>query len=370
MKLSSFGNVHAAGAIVAALVFMACADSASNTSGTNAPGTDGTSTADSVAATDVAGIADVAVTPDTGGTDSAVLQDIAALPDIANFGGSSDLEAAPDSAPPTDVVAPEDTAATDTTAALDTTATADTATDAAAPPADVSSTTTWFPSWKDEQGCEHWQYFDATTKTCISDNPSREAAEADCWHFGQVNAFGIGKPCKPGEVSCAGQTANCCLVDAHKYGAVCTSACTTNADCGEGAWCHTYKKNCLPAICETLFTVWYPSHLKQGYGFACGATANAWGIGAPCKSGGEACKFWQGNYCLGDNAEIMPPKLDATSFCTRPCASDADCGDDAVCIFENGKEYFCSPKSCADQFKGIVFNSSVGMEAKDTPYCE
>jgi len=208
MKLSSFGNVHAAGAIVAALVFMACADSASNTSGTNAPGTDGTSTADSVAATDVAGIADVAVTPDTGGTDSAVLQDIAALPDIANFGGSSDLEAAPDSAPPTDVVAPEDTAATDTTAALDTTATADTATDAAAPPADVSSTTTWFPSWKDEQGCEHWQYFDATTKTCISDNPSREAAEADCWHFGQVNAFGIGKPCKPGEVSCAGQTAN------------------------------------------------------------------------------------------------------------------------------------------------------------------
>jgi hypothetical protein len=47
----------------------------------------------------------------------------------------------------------------------------------------------------------------------------------------------------------------------------------------------------------------------------------------------------------------------ANSFCSHACAVDADCPVGAVCVYDDGKPYFCAPKGCDGQFKGVLFRN-------------
>lgn len=215
----------------------------------------------------------------------------------------------------------------------------------------------WFPSWKDKNGCENYQYFE--DGVCKNESPKQEKLETTlCWKTGQVNSLGVGKPCQVGLGKCAGLTANCCATDAKLYGALCTMPCTSSAECGENAYCHTSPMggSCFPKACTELFDVFYENAKKKDKGFACAAPANEKGVGTLCKAGGAACQGIAGAYCLGDGPYYLPANMPSlNSFCTIPCASNADCGSGAQCIFTNGKPYFCSPTSCAAQFDGILF---------------
>jgi len=225
----------------------------------------------------------------------------------------------------------------------------------------------WFPSWADEHGCEPYQFFDGSQ--CAAQNPAQDKVELACWKTGQVNNFGVGRPCKPGEVSCFGWKAGCCLVDDKKYGAFCTLDCTpgNHAKCGPGAYCAATKKGtlCMPKQCN--LTAFYSGKAKQGQGFPCdtGQIAPS-GLGVSCTAGGAACKgpgFASDLHCLGDPFYLGGG---ATSFCTHGCTLDADCGSMAVCVHYNGKPYFCAPKSCAAQFEGMLFTNDEGESEAET----
>jgi hypothetical protein len=67
-----------------------------------------------------------------------------------------------------------------------------------------------------------------------------------------------------------------------------------------------------------------------------GAKANAEGVGAYCD---ETTKCESG-LCTGD---FGAPK--GAQFCTKPCQTDAECGEGAVC-FEETRGKGCVPQAC------------------------
>ncbi len=244
----------------------------------------------------------------------------------------------------------------------------DTATDLTADaPADAANDTgePWFPSWKDKNGCENYEHFEGGY--CLAENPTQEKLETVlCWKAGQVNTLGVGKPCMPGSGMCSGLIANCCVMDAKKYGALCSMTCDASTGCGSGAYCHvTYAGGiCMPLECKELFDGYYAIYKKKDKGFKCSATGNATGVGTPCKAGGAACLPFANAYCLGDGPFYLPtdqPQL--TSFCSIPCEVSADCGAGAECIYSNGKPYFCSPTICSGQFVNMLFGNKPGESA-------
>lgn len=237
--------------------------------------------------------------------------------------------------------------------------------DAAPPPLDATITADGFPSWKDKNGCENYQYFD--NGVCKNQNPPQEKQETTlCWKTGKVNDFGVGKPCLPGLKMCSGQMANCCVTDAKKYGALCTMPCDKAGGCGPNAYCH--QNLCFPSACTELFDVFYVKNKKKDKGFPCSAKANDKGVGTTCTAGGAECAAIAGSYCLGDSPYYLPAdQPDLTSFCTIGCESSADCGAGGQCIFSNGKPYFCAPAVCAAQFDGILFMNEPGSKGPPTP---
>ena len=234
---------------------------------------------------------------------------------------------------------------------------------------DVDTSEVWFPSWKDKNGCENYEHFE--NGVCVKENPKQEKLETSlCWKAGQVNDFGVGKPCMPGTGMCAGQVANCCIMDAKKYGAFCSMPCDSATGCGAGTMCHQSMAGgiCMPEECNQLFDGYYAIYKKKDKGFACGAGTNELGVGATCKAGGTACKVYAKSYCLGDNPYYLPAEqTQLSSFCTIPCELNSDCGSGAQCIYSNGKPYFCAPSSCSAQFTDLLFINKPDPNAVSTP---
>jgi hypothetical protein len=261
--------------------------------------------------------------------------------------------------------------ATDAQASQDTVAPSDsvTATDASADAPDVvpandatAADAPWYPSWKDEHGCEAYEYY--LDGKCITANPTQKAAEKACWEVGQVNDFGVGRPCKPGEKPCDGIQASCCDVDLKHYGAVCTMPC--DGGCGAGSWCLKWKNICLPAACQALFEGFYAQNKYTGSGFDCpGGSVGASGIGTSCTAGGKQCQGLPAGECLGD--PIYLKKAGSSSFCTHDCTSQADCGAGATCVYSNGPPYFCVPSTCAGAFATLVFDTDPDLLTKIDP---
>ncbi len=235
----------------------------------------------------------------------------------------------------------------------------------------------WVPHWKDIHGCENYQYYQ--DGKCLDQNPAQKVLEQACWYSNVVNDLGIGKPCQPGVVECTGQAASCCMVDQKKYGAICVSTCDfskPNNGCGPGAWCHASGPKgpginvCLPNSCEPLLLGLYTASVKSTLGFACpSGQVGSDGVGATCIAGGSEClnvAFDPDSYCLGSPSYYPWPY---SSFCTHPCETDVDCGQDAACIHSNGKPYFCSPTACAAQFDGLLFTNGAENDTKELAAC-
>lgn len=250
--------------------------------------------------------------------------------------------------------------------------------DALADAADVTPAA-FEPSWKDLNGCENYEFF--KDGQCQSQNPEQKKVEKSCWVSGQVNELGVGKPCQPGVVSCAGLAASCCMVDNKKFGAICTMPCKIgqpNDGCGANSWCHsvpamngaTPLSMCMPSICMELFTSFYPAVGKKTMGFLCPeGKVNADGVGLKCTLAGNECKKANLDpdlYCLGQTLYYPSP---FSSFCTHPCSSDVDCGAKSQCIFSNGKPYFCAPTSCAGQFEGLLFMNFAEDDSAEWKAC-
>lgn len=237
----------------------------------------------------------------------------------------------------------------------------------------------WRPSWKDDAGCNVYEHMDKAANKCVSNNLALQKAEKSCWDYGQVNVQGVGKPCQPGVVECKGLVANCCHVDDRKYGAMCTTYCDKDADCGENTWCATFHI-CMPATCKAGFTDPTKPKNYNGKGFSCpeGTKGTEGGVGLLCKKGGKECdakkpsdptKFdpAKGDYdpdlhCFGEGGANLPDDT-TTSFCSHDCSSDEECGPGSVCIYANGAPFFCVPKTCAAQFDNMVFESAEDPDA-------
>ena len=214
----------------------------------------------------------------------------------------------------------------------------------------TSDADTFLPHWKDDAGCEFYQHWDGTR--CAQDNSTIQTNEGSCWAHGQANSFGVGRPCQPGVRECTGLKASCCKVDDRRYGAVCTMSCNVDADCGDQAWCSVLGV-CLPLFCKAGFEAPNKPMPYTGMGFPCKpATMPASGLGKTCTIGGPECAGLKAIHCLGDPMNLGGT---STSFCTYECQLDADCGAGAVCIYNEAKPYFCSPKECAAQFANIDF---------------
>ena len=189
---------------------------------------------------------------------------------------------------------------------------------------------------------------------CYLNNAEEYHAEFDCWNHGQVNELGVGKPCKPGEVECGDQVANCCRVDDKGYGAFCTIACKTNAECGKNAWCHTGFGVCMPWACGGDGKSAFKSSAKpskyKGKGFPCYSDKadappidTATGLGTPCKATADCAGNAKAQKCLGQESNLDGV---ASSFCYMECKTSADCGAEGSCYFDAGPPYVCVPKVC------------------------
>lgn len=81
---------------------------------------------------------------------------------------------------------------------------------------------------------------------------------------------------------------------------------------------------------------------------ACG---NSIGVGVPCSAGGGECGEFS---LLGGEAWVCTVDFvsdAALHMCTRPCGSDDDCGNGAVCMGDPGEEggdKGCVPDACVD----------------------
>lgn len=76
--------------------------------------------------------------------------------------------------------------------------------------------------------------------------------------------------------------------------------------------------------------------------FGCGDMCNfgnSWGVGRFCTPGGGECADTPGRmapYCTVDTDETAP------AFCTRPCADETQCGENAACTGDGNT----GPKGC------------------------
>jgi len=210
-------------------------------------------------------------------------------------------------------------------------------------------------SWKDADGCEWYEHKNAAG-LCVLNNPQEFKAEYQCWNHGQVNDWGVGQTCKPGEVECKGAKANCCHVDDKGYGGVCTLGCDLDSECGPNAFCLQKFKLCLPKSCGAANKKGFDDPARpakyKGMGFPCAAKGDADGIGKPCVDTKDCTGEKKAKKCLGQEANLDGK---ATSFCTLECKNNADCGADGQCIYDGGHPYICAPKVCADFFKGLNF---------------
>lgn len=107
-------------------------------------------------------------------------------------------------------------------------------------------------------------------------------------------------------------------------------SCRTNADCSAGAkYCAPNESGAL--VCQ--------AKVDTGSG-ACGRAGNALGIGKACEAG--ACTA-----SPGANVCVDAPELDS-SFCSRTCTIDAECGANAFCAKASTTSgNVCIPYSCA-----------------------
>lgn len=71
-----------------------------------------------------------------------------------------------------------------------------------------------------------------------------------------------------------------------------------------------------------------------------GDKGNNLGVGKYCTKGGGQCSGTQSPYCSADFRSDVP------TFCSRPCASDNDCGTAAKCV-GSGLEKGCEPIACS-----------------------
>lgn len=73
-----------------------------------------------------------------------------------------------------------------------------------------------------------------------------------------------------------------------------------------------------------------------------GDEGNELGVGEYCESGGDECAD-------NDGAALCIVDFDATGYaniCSRPCTSDAECGDDALCMGPAPGQEACFPIGC------------------------
>jgi hypothetical protein len=67
---------------------------------------------------------------------------------------------------------------------------------------------------------------------------------------------------------------------------------------------------------------------------------NSFGVGRYCTAGGGECAGSKATFCTVD---FNPTDL---AFCTRPCADDSQCGEDATCRSKDGS----GPMGCVPNF--------------------
>ncbi|HET6345063.1 MAG TPA: hypothetical protein VFH51_09025, partial [Myxococcota bacterium] len=75
---------------------------------------------------------------------------------------------------------------------------------------------------------------------------------------------------------------------------------------------------------------------------------NAAGVGLGCSAKGNQCVGSPAPFCSADFTTLTE------AFCTRPCAADADCGTDALCLGDpNGATTVraCVPAPCLDTLR-------------------
>lgn len=115
-----------------------------------------------------------------------------------------------------------------------------------------------------QKGCRDHRDCPITRPNCIDNQGKKEcqphptALGAEYCGAGPANALGVGHPCPNGSSSCS-SGANVCLGQGMtEIKPFCSKTCTTDADCGTGAFCRDFidstgtRKVCLPDHCLCL----------------------------------------------------------------------------------------------------------------------
>ena len=117
--------------------------------------------------------------------------------------------------------------------------------------------------------------------------------------------------------------------------AMCLHRCTDDRDCDDG-----YRRCRDVRLAPTGESVRACVRDARIGPEACGVDAvDSTGLGAACATTGTACAT--GLTCLSG----VDPAV--TAFCTRSCASDADCGAAASCLTVTGHGSVCLPRDCS-----------------------
>jgi len=114
--------------------------------------------------------------------------------------------------------------------------------------------------------------------------------------------------------------------------------CAVSTDCPD-------RGVCLEGACEACDTF-----LPAPNDVCLPVCGNSVGVGQPCSAGGSECNAWLNVpggafFCTVDfvaDADLV--------MCTRPCGTDADCAEDAVCEGDPedpGSDKGCVPASCS-----------------------
>ncbi|MCC6747225.1 MAG: hypothetical protein IT371_06160 [Deltaproteobacteria bacterium] len=138
-----------------------------------------------------------------------------------------------------------------------------------------------------------------------------------------------GLACKPGTAGpCRAPDAECVTEGTSSY---CSRRCESAGDCPTGfKYCASDDKGVR--TCRRLVDTSSAS---------CGKARNALGVGASCASGDCSAVLPGGTCVSADNAL-------AARFCTRGCATDADCGAGAFCgSVASRSGAVCLPAACA-----------------------
>lgn len=95
-----------------------------------------------------------------------------------------------------------------------------------------------------------------------------------------------------------------------------------------------------------------PAHLQSEAGMTSTVPAgcppgapNEKGVGGFCTKGGRQCRGTAAPVCSVDGSRSAP-----VAFCTRPCATDDNCGSGAVCMRDPAIPVLkgCVPKVCLE----------------------